>query len=87
MFSHMSKEQEKHLHTIKIILCPPDTKPQEVFGQCLQTLGLILGGPVWSQELDSVILEGLFQHKMFYDSVYFSDLSIFSVEDRSPDSL
>ena len=28
-----------------------------------------LGGPVWSQELDSMILVGPFQLKIFYDSM------------------
>lgn len=38
-------------------------------GQCSQTRGLILGGSVWSQELNSIILMGPFQLGKFCDSV------------------
>lgn len=32
--------------------------------------GLLLGSPVRNRELDSLILMGLFQHEIFYDSRY-----------------
>lgn len=47
-----------------------DTEPakvQEAFGQLSQKYGLILGYPVWSWELLSVIFMGLFQLRIFYD--------------------
>ena len=42
---------------------------QEVSGQHSQMYGLILGGPVWSQELDLVILMGPFLLRIFCDSL------------------
>lgn len=40
---------------------------QEVSGQCPQTYGV--GGAVWGQELDSMILIGPIQLRVFYDSM------------------
>ena len=47
----------------------PSAGVQGASGQCSQTLGLNLGGAVWSQRLDSVNLVGAFQLRMFYDSM------------------
>lgn len=47
------------------------SRPQAVWVQGVFTVlseeGLILGGPVWSQKLDSMILVGPFQRGMFSD--------------------
>ena len=49
-----------------------------MFGQYSQTQGLILGGAVWSHELDLMILIDPFQLRMFYDFMilWFYDLSL-----------
>lgn len=39
-----------------------------MLGQHFQTCGLILGGPLWSQDLDLMILVGPFQLRLFGDS-------------------
>jgi len=39
--------------------------------QCSKTGGLIFGGPMWSQELDSIIYMSLFQLRIIYDSKIF----------------
>jgi len=42
---------------------------QEASGRRSQTWGLILGGAVWSQGLDSMVLVGPFQLEICYGSV------------------
>ena len=44
---------------------------QGIFGQHSQTQSSSLGSPVWSQELDFIILVDPLQHRIFYDIVYF----------------
>lgn len=40
-----------------------------MLGQCSQTRGLVLGGVVWSQKLDTMVLGGSFQLRTFCDSM------------------
>lgn len=47
----------------------PSAGVQGVFRHCPQTLHLGLGGTVWSQGLEVIILVVPFQPGMFYDSV------------------
>ena len=42
---------------------------QEVLDNALRHMGWFLGGPVWSQELDLMILMGPFQLRICYDSM------------------
>jgi len=48
---------------------PQASRDQQAFGQCFQKCGLILGGFLWGQELDLVILVNAFQLRILYDSV------------------
>ena len=46
-----------------------DARVHGAFGHCSQIWGLNVGYPAWSLELDSMIIVGPFQHKMFCHSV------------------
>lgn len=52
-----------------IIITTKPARAQEAFGLCSQTCGLIFGGPLGTQDLDSMNLVGTFQLRIFYDSM------------------
>jgi len=47
----------------------------ERLGKALRGRVCVLGGPVWRQGLDSVVLVGPFQHRIFYDPTAVRPLS------------
>lgn len=58
----------------------PSARAQGEFCQCSQSQGLILGGAVWSHELDSVIPVGSFQLCILCDSISVIRVSMYVKE-------
>ena len=53
----------------KVVMAPSHVRVQGASGRCSWSYGLVLGSPERSSELDSMILTGPFQLKIFYDSM------------------
>lgn len=83
----MGMQQAKTDGKLSALLSPPEPaplSPPSDVSLCGSrrsiTMARFLGGPVWSQEIDSTIPKGLFQLGRFYNSICFSPELIYPTQ-------